>query len=239
MPFRRCSREQQLRRSGGEAACSTATFRGHCRTRSRTVPRRDGVETRLDEYVYAVRSGCAEAIYRRSVPRICAAPLPALRGQSLRTIESAPHDVERRPRRTLAQGAEEFSPCSSTVRELVVSIPAPRCDHRKNEDPALAEQFLISVRIVLADLFGHMGEVELDRPAATRLEVYEQQPVLRAEHVAWVRLAVQQLLGGAAVADRSPQASQRVAEKLPVRVSERRSVVAARRPAVEPPRLDP
>ena len=87
---------------------------------------------------------------------------------------------------------------------------------------------MISVRIALADLFGHMGEVEFDWPTTTGLEVYEQRPVLRAEHVAWVRLAVQQLLGGAAVADRSSQASQRVAEKLPVRVGERRSAVAAR-----------
>ena len=150
-----------------------------------------------------------------------------------------PDGVERRPRRTLAQGAEEFSPCLSTVRVVVVSTPTPRCDHRKGEGPALAEQFLISVRIVLAHLLGHMGDVEFDRPAATRLEVYEQQPVLRAEHVPWVRLAVQQLLGGTAVADRSSQASQRVAEKLPVRVGERRSVIAARRPGVEPPRLDP
>jgi hypothetical protein len=73
-----------------------------------------------------------------------------------------------------------------------------------------------------------MGEVEFDRPTATRLEVYEQQPVLRGEHVARVRLAVQQLLGAAVLADHSSQASQRVAEKLPVRVGERRSVVAAR-----------
>ena len=87
---------------------------------------------------------------------------------------------------------------------------------------------MISVRIALADLFGHMGEVEFDRPTTTGLEVDEQRPVLRAEHVARVRLAVQQLLGGAAVADRSSQASQRVAEKLPVRVGERRSEVAAR-----------
>ena len=57
-------------------------------------------------------------------------------------------------------------------------------------------------------------------------KVDEQQPVLRPEHVARVRLAVQQLLGGAAVADRAPQASQRVAEKLPVRVSELRCVGA-------------
>lgn len=103
--------------------------------------------------------------------------------------------------------AEQLCAHSAPVRELVVSIPAPRCDHGKHEDPALAEQVLISSRIVLADLFGHMGEVEFARATATRLEVYEQQPVLRAEHVAWVRFAVQQLLGGAAVADRSPQAS--------------------------------
>jgi len=30
--------------------------------------------------------------------------------------------------------------CSASVRELVVCIPAPRRDHRKNETPALAEQ---------------------------------------------------------------------------------------------------
>jgi hypothetical protein len=43
-----------------------------------------------------------------------------------------------------------------------------------------------------------------------------------------MRLAVQQLLGCAAVLDRSSQASQRVADKLPVRVGERRGTVAAR-----------
>jgi hypothetical protein len=42
-----------------------------------------------------------------------------------------------------------------------------------------------------------------------------------------MRLTVQPLLGGVAVADRSSQASQGVAEKLPVRIDERRSVVAA------------
>ena len=78
---------------------------------------------------------------------------------------------------------------------------------------------MISVPIVLADFVGHMGDVELDRAAATRLQVYEQQPVLRPEQVARVRFAVQQLLGGAALADRVPEASQRVAEKLAVRVS--------------------
>ena len=71
-----------------------------------------------------------------------------------------------------------------------------------------------------------MGEVELDRSAATRLKVDKQQPVLRAEHVARMRLAVQQLLGGAPLDDRAPQAPQRVAEKLPVRVSKLRCLGA-------------
>jgi hypothetical protein len=66
---------------------------------------------------------------------------------------------------------------------------------------------MIDTRIVPADLFGRMGEVEFDRPTAARLEVYEQQPVLGGEQVAWVRLAVQELLGAAALADHSPQAS--------------------------------
>jgi len=124
----------------------------------------------------------------------------------LRISYSAHHDVERWPRWTATEGVEQFSGCSWPVRELVAWIPAPRRDHRKNEDPALEEQLLISVRTAPADLFGYMGEVEFHWPTATRLEVYEQRPILRAEKVAWVRLAVQQLLGGAAVADRSSPA---------------------------------
>ena len=92
------------------------------------------------------------------------------------------------------------------VRELVARIPAPRGDHGKNKDPALTEQFFVSVRIALAHIFGDMGEVELNRSTATRLEIDEQQPGLRAEHVAWVRLAVQDLLGSAAVDDRMSSA---------------------------------
>ena len=81
--------------------------------------------------------------------------------------------------------------CSLPVRELVARIPAPRGDHGKNKDPALTEQFFISVRITLADLFGDMSEVELDGPTATRLEIDEQHYGLRTQPVAWVWLAVQ------------------------------------------------
>ena len=75
-------------------------------------------------------------------------------------------------------------------------IPAPRGDHCQNEEAACAKQLLISAGIALADLFRHMGQVELDRPAATRLEIYEQRPALRVEQVARMWLSVQQLLGG-------------------------------------------
>ena len=53
---------------------------------------------------------------------------------------------------------------------MVVSTPAPRGHHRKGEGSALAEQFLISVGIVLAHLFGNMGDVELDGPTAAGLK---------------------------------------------------------------------
>ena len=39
-----------------------------------------------------------------------------------------------------------------------------------------------------------MGEVELDGPTAARLEVDEQRTVLRVQHVACMRLTVEQLL---------------------------------------------
>ncbi len=86
---------------------------------------------------------------------------------------------------------------------------------------------MISVRIVVAYLVGPMGDVKLDRAPATRLEVYEQQPVLGPKQIAGVRLAMQQLLGGATVDDRPPQASQCATEKLTVGVSKRGRVVAA------------
>ena len=103
--------------------------------------------------------------------------------------------------------AEPLCAQLAPVWELVASIPAPCCDHRQHEDPAVAEQVLVRTRIVPADFFGRMGEVEFDRSATTCLEIYEQQSVLRGEHVARVRLAVQQLLSTATLADPSSQVS--------------------------------
>src|SRR3954468_20784422 len=73
-----------------------------------------------------------------------------------------------------------------------------------------------------------MGEIEFDGSATTRLEVDEQWSALGVEQVAWVGLAVQQLLGGAGVIDRPPQVPQCRTEKLPIRVGERGCVVGAR-----------
>src|SRR6185437_15355098 len=95
---------------------------------------------------------------------------------------------ERGPGWTLAQGAEEVTSCLWPVRELVVRIPAPRGDHGQNQDAAVTEQFFISVRVALADIFGDMGEVELDGPTAACLKIDEQRPGRRSEHVAWLRL---------------------------------------------------
>jgi hypothetical protein len=109
---------------------------------------------------------------------------------------------------------------------LVAAIPTPRRDHGQHQRPALAKQVEISERIVLAHLVGHMGDIELDWPTATRLQVCEQQPVLRPEQIARVRFAMQELLGGATLTDRPPQLSQRVDQKLSICIPELRSVGA-------------
>jgi hypothetical protein len=63
-----------------------------------------------------------------------------------------------------------------------------------------------------------MGDIELDGPTAASLQVCEQQPGLRPEQVARVRLAVEELLGRVPLTDRPRQLSQRGAQKLAVRI---------------------
>jgi hypothetical protein len=106
-----------------------------------------------------------------------------------------------------AESAKKLSPGSFPIRKLVVSIPAPRGDHCQDEKAACTQQFLIGAGVALADLFRHMSEVELDRPTATRLKIYEQRPAPRVEQVPRVWLSVQQLLDGRALADRTCLAS--------------------------------
>ena len=125
----------------------------------------------------------------------------------LQAAQSPGHRVERRPGRTRPQRAQEFFSESPPARKLVAMVPAPRCDHRENKLPALVKQSLVNARVELADRLGNMGEIELDGSTAARLKVDEQRAVPRAEHIAWMRLAVEQLLHGAAVLDRPSQAS--------------------------------
>jgi hypothetical protein len=105
-----------------------------------------------------------------------------------------------------------------------------RCDDREYEAPALADKILVSARIALADLFGHPSKIELDRPADTVLEIYEERPRLRVEHVPRVGLAVQQLLRCAPVDDRPPQVLEPVGKKLTILVREIRSDIATCNP---------
>src|SRR5215217_1046936 len=93
----------------------------------------------------------------------------------LQTIQSRGHRVECRPRRTLAQRAQEFMSESPPVRKLVANVPTPRCDHRENELPAIIQQSSVNARVVLADRLGNMGEIELDGSTAACLEVDEQR----------------------------------------------------------------
>jgi len=94
------------------------------------------------------------------------------------------------------------------IRELIAHVPSPGSDHRQNEPPALLEQDLIDNRIVRADVFRQMRDIELDWPTAASFEVDEERTVLRAEDVAFMRFAVQQLLCRSAAVDlltRAPQ----------------------------------
>jgi hypothetical protein len=85
----------------------------------------------------------------------------------------AHHDIERRPRRTRAQRTEEVAQRSLPVRELVTGITAVLCHHGQDKPLAISEQRLIGIRIMLADRCWHVGEVELDRSTAARLQVDE------------------------------------------------------------------
>src|SRR5690349_14092293 len=148
-----------------------------------------------------------------------------LRQALLRGLRRLVHRVECRPGRTLAQRAQEFFSESSAIRKLVTKLPTPRRDNRENELSALVQQPLVDVRVVPADRLGNMGEIELDGSTAARLKVDEQRAVLRVEHIALMRLAVEQLLHGAAADDGSSQASQSAAEERAVRIGEFRRAI--------------
>jgi len=69
---------------------------------------------------------------------------------------------------------------------------------------------------MLPYFFGRMGEVELDRPAATCSEVYEEGSSPRVEEVSRMLLAVQRLVSDIPGAERGAQPTECVAEEFPV-----------------------
>src|SRR5262245_31740334 len=107
------------------------------------------------------------SVYSRSRRELLARPR-SLNVRPSASIEAG-DGVERRVRWPRPQGGEEFSGCSLPIRKLVAGVEPPGCDHRQDEEAALAEQRLIDVRVAFADGVGDVGQIELDRSATTRL----------------------------------------------------------------------
>src|SRR5437899_4017077 len=138
-----------------------------CLAASATKPaKRSGSGRHLDNAaMLQAEAKHVDALRRRSCARRDSVPRSAMGIQSVA--------IER-----CSDLAEPLYAQLAPVREMVVSIPAPRCDHREYEDPTIAKQVLIGCRVVLTDFLGRMRDVELDRPAAACLEVYKEQPSL-------------------------------------------------------------
>ena len=128
----------------------------------------------------------------------------------------------------MPKGVDELTPRSAAVRQLVGLVKAPRRDHREHKPSEIAKQLLIDAGISVADSVRYMGEIEFDGSATHGLEVNEERPARRVEHVAWVWLAMQHLLGGASPGDRQGHAAQRAVEKLAVGVGECRRLFRPR-----------
>src|SRR5437868_10771667 len=137
-------------------------------------------------------------------PPLATRPLGASSRDSAFRIECCPELVE------------PLDPPAQSVRKLVLSIPAPRGDHRTHQDAAKVKHVLVRRWIVLSHFFGGVGDVELDWPEAACLEVDKQRPPHGVQQVARMRLTVQQLITATAGPDRCPQATQCVAKEFPV-----------------------
>jgi hypothetical protein len=129
--------------------------------------------------------------------------------------------AKRGPRRTLAELVEDVSAVSAPMGELIVEVPPPGGDHPKNKPPTLIEQDLIDIRIQGPCLGRDVRNIEFDRPTATGLEVDEERATVCSEEVAWVRFAMQQLLGRPVRTDCLAGAVQCAEEQLPVALSKR------------------
>ena len=117
---------------------------------------------------------------------------------------------------------------SEPMGEFIANVPAPSSHHRENKTPALLEQNWVDTRVVRAYLDRHVGNIELDRPQATRFEVDEDRTCRGPEEVARVRFSVQQLLGGRSALNCLTCALERVEEEISVALNQRRGFVAVR-----------
>ena len=60
----------------------------------------------------------------------------------------------------MAEEGEDGPAVTESVGELVVSVPSPRCDHRKHQPSTLVEEILIDLQVVLTDIARHVRYVE-------------------------------------------------------------------------------
>jgi hypothetical protein len=75
-------------------------------------------------------------------------------------------------------------------------------------------QVVVGPRIALCDFWRGVCQMELDRPPAAATEIDEERPFPRAEHVALMRLTVQQLVADPSPAEHGRQITECVAEEL-------------------------
>ena len=77
-----------------------------------------------------------------------------------------------------------------SVRELVVSVPSPRRDHREYQPAALGEEILIDVQVVITDIGRRVRHIELNWATTAGFEVDEDRATRGVEDVSRMRLAV-------------------------------------------------
>ena len=114
----------------------------------------------------------------------------------------------------MAEKGEDGSAVTESVGELVVSVPSPRCDHRKHQPSTLVEEILVDLRVVLTDIVGHVRDIECSWATAAGFEVDEERSVRCVEDVSRMGLAVKELLGSAAAVDLLTHALQCVEQEL-------------------------
>ena len=108
-------------------------------------------------------------------------------------------------RRPVSAGAR---PCQGRSSLDMACAPAEHGSYRKARTGMISQIKVSTLQgEPRADLVWRMGNVELDRTSAARLEIDEEQAVSSNKEVAGMRLAVKQLLGVHA-AHRLPSAAQ-------------------------------